>query len=55
LIEVECYGCDVKMVTSEQWVTSSRDSPSRQWFNGKWFIVSYDSANKQKHYKKPLH
>jgi len=23
--------------------------------NGKWFIVSYDSANKQKHYKKPLH
>jgi len=20
-----------------------------------WFIVSYDSANKQEHYKKPLH
>jgi len=23
--------------------------------NGEWFIVSYDSANKQEHYKKPLH
>jgi len=23
--------------------------------NGLWFIVSYDSANKQEHYKKPLH
>jgi len=20
-----------------------------------WFVVSYDLANKQKHYKKPLH
>jgi len=23
--------------------------------NGQWFIASYDSANKQKHYKKSLH
>jgi len=23
--------------------------------NGQWFNVSYDSANKQEHYKKPLH
>jgi len=23
--------------------------------NGQWFIVSYDSANKQEHYKKSLH
>jgi len=23
--------------------------------NGQWFIVSYDSTNKQDHYKKPLH
>jgi len=22
-----------------------------QWFIGQWFIVSYDSANKQKHHK----
>jgi len=22
--------------------------------NGQWFIVSYDSANKQEHYKKPF-
>jgi len=22
---------------------------------GQWFIVSYDSANKQGHYKNPLH
>jgi len=23
--------------------------------NGQWFIVSYDSDNKQEHYKRPLH
>ena len=23
--------------------------------NGQWFIVSYNSANKQKHHKKPSH
>jgi len=23
--------------------------------NGQWFLVSYDSANKQERYKKPLH
>jgi len=23
--------------------------------NGQWFIVSYDSANKQEYYKKTLH
>jgi len=24
-------------------------------YNGQWFIVSCDSANKQEHWKKPLH
>jgi len=26
-----------------------------QWFIGQWFLVSFDSANKQDHIKKPLH
>jgi len=26
-----------------------------RFINGQWLIVSYDSANKHEHYKKPLH
>jgi len=40
----------------EQGRNSSRfPTIGKDFDNGQWFVVSYDSANKQEHYKKPLH